>query len=133
MVGACADGEAGDATSSGTEPDITVTGTDQLTFEPDAFEVSAGEPITLELTAEAGVEHDIVVADASDVGAAVDPYHAAHNDVETGDLHVAHADAGRTTSATFTIGEPGTYQAYCSVPGHRDAGMTATLTVVVAG
>lgn len=49
---------------------------------------------------------------------------------EDGDLHVVHADAGELASGTFTIDEPGSYEVYCSVPGHRDAGMVATLTVV---
>lgn len=135
-LGACAGDEADPATTPETQsPDIAVTGTDQLTFEPDAFEAPGGEETTLELTAEAGVEHDVVVADAADVGTAGEGDHDADADadIDAGDLHVAHAEAGQTTSAAFTIGAPGTYEVYCSVPGHREAGMTATLTVTDAG
>ena len=57
-----------------------------------------------------------------------------HDDHATGehDLHVAHAVAHETVIGTFQIDEPGSYEIYCSVPGHREAGMTATLEVIDA-
>jgi plastocyanin len=36
--------------------------------------------------------------------------------------------AGGTKSLTLTL-KPGTYTYYCSVPGHRQAGMQGTLTI----
>lgn len=96
-------GEADPATTPETRPpDIAVTGTDQLTFEPDAFEAASGEETTLELTAEADVEHDVVVAGAADVGTAGEGDHDAGADTNADDLHVAHADAGQTTRACFS-------------------------------
>ncbi len=104
------DGAAGDATDT-----IQVTGTDALAFQPDAFTVPAGQEVTVELTSEEGVNHDFIVEDAN------------------GDVDVAHADGGETDTGTFTIDEPGTYTVYCAVPGHREAGMEATLEVVDEG
>lgn len=129
------------ADGADTEPttELNVTGTDELTFEPDEFTVPAGEEITVELTS-GGVEHDLVIVDAAEVGHAGDEGHGDHEQSEEGDdhaegendLHVAHADANETVTATFQIDEAGTYEAYCSVPGHREAGMTATLEVTDA-
>lgn len=102
-------GDTADTTEATTQ--ITVTGTDALAFEPDAFTVPAGEQITVELTSEPGVEHDFVIE-------------------ELGDEHVASADAGETGTGTFTIDDPGSYTVYCAVPGHREAGMEASLTAV---
>jgi uncharacterized cupredoxin-like copper-binding protein len=100
-------------------------GADRLAFEPDQFTITAGQESTLELTAGA-IEHDFVIEDAAEYGTA----EAGHQAEDPDDLHVAHADAGDTVTATFTIDRAGTYTVYCSVPGHRDANMVATLEVI---
>jgi uncharacterized cupredoxin-like copper-binding protein len=105
LLAACGNGVAETTTN------IQVTGTDNLRFDPDSFSVPAGQQVTVELTAEASVEHDFVIE-------------------ETGDELVVHADPGETATGTFTIDEPGSYTVYCSVPGHREAGMVADLEVV---
>ncbi|MFW6010038.1 MAG: plastocyanin/azurin family copper-binding protein [Actinomycetota bacterium] len=47
-----------------------------------------------------------------------------------GRLHIsAHVEPGSSLSATFMLEEAGTYTFYCSVPGHREAGMEGELTV----
>lgn len=141
VLGGCAGGGGDRATDPSPPPaapstDLAVTGTNRLRFEPEAFTVPAGEEVTLTFAAQGAVEHDFVVEDAADAGMAEggDAAHDGHDDGHAagGDLHVAQADPGQTTTATFQIDEPGTYTGYCSVPGHRQAGMLATLTVVEA-
>lgn len=105
-LSACGGGGDGGST------DIEVTGTDALEFEPADFEVPAGEEVTVELTAEGGVEHDFTI-----------------EGVDGEDLEVVAADAGATATGTFTIDEAGSYTFYCSVPGHREAGMEGSLEV----
>ena len=41
----------------------------------------------------------------------------------------AAAKPGETGKGTFNIAKPGTYTFFCSLPGHKDAGMVGTLTV----
>lgn len=140
-LGGCA-GEGGDRATDPSAPpadpstDLAVTGTNRLRFEPEAFTVPADEEVTLTFAAQGAVEHDFVVDDAADAGTAegADAAHDGHDDSQAagGDLHVTHADPGQNTTATFQMDEPGTYTVYCSVPGHRQAGMLATLTVVEA-
>lgn len=85
---------------------IAVTAT-TLSFTPNRLDVAAGEEVALSLTS-GDVLHDFTI--------------------DGMDVHVA-ADAGRTTVGRLHVTEPGTYTAYCSVPGHRAAGMTATVVV----
>lgn len=122
MSGACGDDGDQPAARSGpvanTGTDIEVIGTDQVRFEPDTLTVPAGEQVTLTFSSEGGVEHDFVVEEAAD------------GKGSEGDLRVAEADPGETTVATFRIDEPGSYTAYCSIPGHRASGMVAALDVV---
>jgi uncharacterized cupredoxin-like copper-binding protein len=81
-----------------------------LAFEEDSAEATAG-PVTIELTNDASVPHDVRIEspDGEDVGG---------TEEITGD----------TTTAEVEL-EPGDYTFYCSVPGHREAGMEGTLTV----
>ena len=139
VLSACADDSGSRATGPAPPPpatrNIPVTGTDDLRFEPDSLTVPISEEVTLTFSAETGIEHDFVVEDAADVGMAEvdDAAHSSEDDdghADGGDLHVAHADPGQTTTATFHINDPGTYTVYCSIPGHRQAGMLATLTAV---
>jgi plastocyanin len=88
--------------------DVSVLGTDALKFDPTELTASAGE-IAIELVAEPSVEHNVVIE-------------------ETGDTVVVEAAAGQTAVGTIEL-EAGTYTFYCSIPGHRQAGMEGTLTV----
>lgn len=96
----------GDAAAAGS---VSVTGTDGLMFEPASLTAQSGE-ISVELTAESGVNHTFTV------------------ETPDGDVEVATADAGATDSGTIEL-EAGTYTFYCSVAGHREAGMEGTLVV----
>lgn len=126
----------GDETAA-TSTELAITGTDDLTFEPDTVAVPAGREITVELTSEESVEHDLVIAGAAVHGTTGDDGGSDHDTDEHAtdgdDLRLAHAEPGKTVTAAFTIDEPGDYELYCSVPGHRSAGMTGELTVVDAG
>lgn len=125
---------SGTSTDTPAEPSSTldVTGTDRMEFQPDAFTIPAAEEVTVSLTAGDAVEHDFVIEAAANVGATGDDGHgeAGHN-TPPDDLAVVHADVGQTARGDFTINDPGTYTVYCSVPGHRQSGMEATLTVMI--
>lgn len=76
-------------------------------FDPDEITVTAGEDIAIALTAE-DVLHDFTIDEL--------------------DAHVS-ADEGETAEGGLRAGEPGRYTYYCSVAGHREAGMEGTLIV----
>lgn len=79
----------------------------ELAFDPAEIRVSAGEDIAIALTSDDMV-HDFTI---DELGA-----------------HVP-ADAGETSDGGFRAPEPGRYPFYCSVAGHREAGMEGVLVV----
>lgn len=79
-------------------------------FTPKEIMVTAGEDIAIALTAD-DLLHDFTVDEL--------------------DAHVA-ADKGETAEGGLRADEPGEYTYYCSVAGHREAGMEGTLIVKAA-
>lgn len=128
---------AADEAVAGLEPVLAfaVVGTDTLEFEPAATAVIAGDAIELTLRSEGAVEHDFIVEGAGPFGNAFDQSGGhSHDDQEASeDLHIAHAAAGAEAVSLFTVTEPGVYDVYCSIPGHREAGMVGHLAVLEAG
>ncbi|MFQ5998567.1 MAG: cupredoxin domain-containing protein [Candidatus Bathyarchaeia archaeon] len=74
------------------------------------IEVRAGDVIKLTIVNDDAVEHDIVI-DALGV-------HSSHISGE-----------GESTTVIFMAENPGVYEYYCSVPGHREAGMHGEIIV----
>jgi plastocyanin len=81
----------------------------QLSFDTKQLTAKAGK-VTISFTNKSPVEHNVAVAQGSAV------------------LGTTPTFAGGTRTLTLTL-KPGTYTFYCSVPGHRQAGMEGTLAV----
>lgn len=79
----------------------------RLRFSPKTITVGAGEDVTIVMTS-TDVFHDLVVKGAG---------------------HVVGAKRKKTAEGGLRIDTPGTYKFWCSVPGHRAAGMKGTITV----
>ena len=79
-----------------------------LAFDQTELTAAAGE-VTIELMNESGIPHNVEVEG---------------NGVE----EVSETITEGSTSLTLTL-EPGEYEFYCAVPGHREGGMEGTLTV----
>ena len=124
------DGEMGDHDAEDAQ-EVTVTTSDQFAFDPSEITVTAGHPVHLTLdNSGAALLHDWNIDDIPVEHVAVDGVaheHEGDGDMEPA-LHVA-ADAGDTATIEFTPLEAGEYAFYCTVPGHREAGMEGTLIV----
>jgi plastocyanin len=81
-----------------------------LMFSQGQATAKAGK-VTLQFTNNSALEHDVVLTSASNTILGQTPIFR-----------------GGTKSFTLKLA-PGTYTYYCSVPGHRQAGMQGTLTV----
>ena len=82
----------------------------QLAFEEKEVTAKAGED-TIDLTNQSSVPHDVSIEDSAGKTIAQTEITSEGSAATTADL------------------KPGTYTFYCSVPGHREAGMEGTLTV----
>jgi plastocyanin len=98
-----AGGEAGGGDAAGVE-----LATVDIAFEPNEFSIAAGTDVEVTITNNGVLEHDFHIEE----------------------LGVASELLASGESATVTInGEAGSYEFFCSVPGHREAGMVGTLTI----
>ena len=82
-------------------------GASSLAFDPVEITVAAGEDIAIVLTSD-DLLHDFTIDDI--------------------DVHVA-ADRGETVEGGLRADKPVKYTYYCTVAGHREAGMEGTLVV----
>jgi uncharacterized cupredoxin-like copper-binding protein len=125
-LAACGDDDDDDAATEPTTTEETDTGGDaaggagstvsftanpdgELAFEEDSAEATAGA-VTIELTNDSAVPHDVQIEGPD------------------GDIGGTDETTGGSVTAEVEL-EPGEYTFYCSVPGHREAGMEGPLTV----
>jgi uncharacterized cupredoxin-like copper-binding protein len=78
----------------------------EMEFDPDAVAVEAGE-VEVTLTNDGSIQHDLRIDGAS---------------------LFLEAGSGDSVDGTVDL-EAGSYQFFCSIPGHRDAGMEGVLEV----
>lgn len=105
-----------------------------MVYEPSTFEVTAGAPVELTLVNEDALEHDFSILEIPVESVSEPDAMSAEHEMEMGTaamdpvLHVA-AEPGATNHLTFTSTKPGTYEFFCTVPGHKEAGMVGTMVV----
>jgi plastocyanin len=108
------DGEGGMEMNHDEPPNPVAPGAREIDVEATSYEygppeidIRAGEDVAIVLSAD-DVEHDFVIEEL--------------------DTHIS-AQPGETTEGGLRVDEPGRYTFYCSVSGHREAGMEGTLVV----
>ena len=104
-------GSGGSAGSGGGAHGIRVVMT-EFKYSPSTISASTGT-VTFDLVNQGRTAHDMVVADSS--GKVLGKS--------------SLVGAGQEAEFSVQIPQPGTYQVYCDLPGHREAGMTGTLDV----
>jgi plastocyanin len=90
-------------------PELAFTA-EGLAFDPDRIELPAGRPVNVALRP-ADTPHDLVVDEI--------------------DFHLT-ADREETVIGGLVFDEPGTYVGYCSLEGHREAGMELEFVVTAS-
>jgi uncharacterized cupredoxin-like copper-binding protein len=102
-------------------------------YDIPSITVKAGEPVLLTIKNTGQLEHDFVIekidATTKVIQDGGSDEHHAHGVEANYDLHVS-AQVGETSILQFTVSESGTYQFFCSVEGHKEAGMVGELIVL---
>jgi len=88
--------------------EFTVVGS-EFSFSPSSISVSAGERVKIIFKNEGKAPHNLVIQGLN--------------------IKTRTIDGGKTDTIEFTAPSSGTYTFYCSVPGHRSAGMEGKLEV----
>jgi plastocyanin len=97
--------------TKGTKVAISADPAGTLKFNTSKLNAKPGE-VTIAFTNKSDTPHDVTIADDK-------------NKV----LGKTEEISAKSTTAQVKVDKPGTYSFYCSVPGHRQAGMEGTLTV----
>jgi len=106
---------------------ISVSFGDSLSFDQTALTAQAGTPVLLTVKSTGGTDHDFTIEGM--------PGRDVKNVIQSGHGHakagavIGHPKQNGEVMIRFTPLTPGTYEFFCSVIGHRDAGMKGTLTV----
>jgi nitrite reductase (NO-forming) len=87
---------------------VVVTAT-EFKFSPTSLQVPVGQKVSFTLQNSGVVEHDLTIQNT--------PF-------------ALHAAAGQSATGDYTFDRAGVLEFICSIPGHKDAGMKGTLTVV---
>ena len=97
------------------QPEVKVVST-EMKFSPSSLHAKVGQPLKVVLENKGVIEHDIAVptlkADKS------------------ADALKVLAKPSQSATLEFTPAARGTYEYYCTIPGHREAGMRGNLGVV---
>lgn len=90
-------------------------------FDPDSFEVTAGQETTLELSNSGAVEHELAILSS--------PIDAESEFEEELVIWEEEVVPGESKSVTIPSLEAGNYQVICAIQGHFTAGMVGEVAV----
>lgn len=82
---------------------------EDIKYDTTTMTAKVGQPVTVNIQNAGALEHSFVIDQFG--------------------VKLEHIQAGQAATITFTPTTAGTYEYYCDVPGHKDAGMKGTLTV----
>jgi uncharacterized cupredoxin-like copper-binding protein len=135
LVAACGESEAvparyGDQALFDREADAQLSvALQEFEFDPPTVEITSGELVEIAIENRGTIEHDFSIRRiAGDEAYRIDGEPPATSRRDDQDVHVPLLPGGSGTLRLLAT-EPGEYELYCSVSGHRRAGMRTTLTV----
>ena len=103
-----------------------------MRFQPSHIEVREGDTVRLRADNQGQVMHEIVLGTQADLSA-----HAEMMRQHAGMAHdapsMAHVRPGQQGDIVWRFNRPGSFDFACLIPGHSEAGMHGTITVLPRG
>lgn len=108
---------------------IAIRMTDDMRFTPSAITVHEGETVRLRAQNKGRVLHEIVIGTQAELAQHAEmmkKFPAMEHD----EPYMAHVRAGGQGDVVWLFNRPGSFDFACLIPGHYQAGMTGTITVI---
>lgn len=116
--------EMGGTKKIANEANIIRVTANEFAYLPGKITMKSGETYTIELANEGDVEHDINIVENLDKSSKQGA------DAHSEGLFHLHANAGDKAQAEFKPEKKGQYYFYCTIPGHKEAGMVGNMEVL---
>ena len=125
----------GGTAETAVEPKVVTLIASDIAYDMEQIDAAAGQPVQLTLENQGVLEHDFSIVEIPLSGEVVtleepeemEGHEMGHAEDEP-DVHIAVPSTDRGT-IEFTPTTPGEYVYYCTVSGHREAGMEGVLVV----
>ncbi len=108
---------------------ITVDMADTMRFTPGSITVKQGETVKLIAKNGGKVMHEMVIGTEAELKKHAEVMKK-HPGMEHDEPYMAHVKPGGRQQIAWTFTKPGTFMYGCLIPGHFEAGMKGTITVV---
>jgi uncharacterized cupredoxin-like copper-binding protein len=108
---------------------IPIRLSDTMRFSPSKLQVKLGETVRFVLRNDGKVMHEMVIGTPEELAAHAELMRK-HPTMEHDEPHMAHVAPARRGVLVWHFNRPGTFEFACLIPGHFEAGMRGTITVL---
>ncbi|MGN7472166.1 cupredoxin domain-containing protein [Brevibacillus sp. SAFN-007a] len=99
-----------------------------FSYKPSEIYIKKGTPTKVTFKNEGNVEHDFeLVSDEDILIQTTSSTNHQHGKTAAKKVHL-HAKPGETATVVLKATAAGTYQFYCTIPGHKESGMVGRIT-----
>ncbi|MFA8439812.1 plastocyanin/azurin family copper-binding protein [Pueribacillus sp. YX66] len=100
----------------------------EYSYQPSSFNIDFEETVTIKLLNNGEVEHDLEIVGLKAELLNSEKVHK-HHDMQESVVHI-HAKPGEEVELTFKSLQKGRFSFYCTIPGHKEAGMIGTVNIL---